>query len=362
MSGFYEGTSGQAEPVPHKLATHEDVVTDILVDKAQLSYDQPTSTWRSVIPIVPDLALNDLNNVTTAPNDDDVLSYDAASSTWVAASISAGAPIGLGGLTDVTLTAPSGGNYLTFDGLGGQWRNTQPIPASGTANHAVKWDAGANAYREAESVAFVPGGMTLFPRDSDMISGFTFQSDLPEGGWLLISREDGQSSGYPRFSLNTAAPNFRQAMAVDVFPDNGIHTQFTGADFYVGGGGNSSGAGNGFIGVHITTVDSQNVQLTCGGGGDLLVGTKSLTVRGSDVLFLADTGNAGVQAAAGELTLQAALAVVIESALSTTINDTVGVAKLSVATNLAFPNIPTSTAGLSAGDVYRVGSNLQIVE
>ena len=100
--------------------TLNNYATTGYVDAAVFSGDYNDLTNTPAIPGV----LNDLTNVNTAPNDGDVLTYDLATSSWLAAAPSGGGASALGDLTDVTLTGLSDGDLIRYNGTAGEWQNT----------------------------------------------------------------------------------------------------------------------------------------------------------------------------------------------------------------------------------------------
>jgi len=127
MTGFYEGTGGAIEPVPHDLNFHDDVYITGPLDGQILVYNADTGLWENADDTAGSVELQlgqltdvDLNTLA----DGQVIVYQATTQTWVNASPTGdgGGPIGLGELTDVTLTAPTQNDRLVYDG--GQWVNT----------------------------------------------------------------------------------------------------------------------------------------------------------------------------------------------------------------------------------------------
>ena len=63
------------------------------------------------------IALNDVTNVSAAsPNDNDVLTYDSATSSWVAEAAAGGGATSLDGLSDVAISSPSIAHTLRYNG------------------------------------------------------------------------------------------------------------------------------------------------------------------------------------------------------------------------------------------------------
>lgn len=125
MTGFYEGESNVATPVPHGLDGHEDVTVTNPLEGQILQYNEAQAKWLNVNDpsgSTPDLGLQDLNNVTDLypPNDGEVIQWSTASGEWQYA---ASDPLSanLNNLLDVTITAPQDNDTLIYES--GVWVN-----------------------------------------------------------------------------------------------------------------------------------------------------------------------------------------------------------------------------------------------
>lgn len=82
-------------------------------------------------PYIPPKPLNSASDVTiTTPSDGQVLKYDGTSSKWVNGAASGGSST-LSDLTDTTITTPSNGQVLTYDSTSSKWINANASSGGG---------------------------------------------------------------------------------------------------------------------------------------------------------------------------------------------------------------------------------------
>ena len=201
MTGFYEGTGGVQEPIPHTLDTHTDVTIIGVEDKDVLAYDADSGQWINSTVTVPDITLATLPDTDIPdPLDQQVLTFNGASNLWVAGTISpTGDPISINDLTDVTITDATNGDRLVYDG--GQWVNVDssqsvanPITVGNGADNS---DAGVilnSGTVEVEDTAYIQFQRNAV--DNYKISSFDYlganalvvDSALPDSGIVLKSK------------------------------------------------------------------------------------------------------------------------------------------------------------------------------
>jgi hypothetical protein len=127
MTGFYEGTDGIQQPVPHDLVTHEDVVFTTLANKDVVVYNDSTEQWENLPQLIPtDSLLNQIGDV-DAPNPtvNHILSWNGVDK-WVSAALSDGSILVQNDLDDTVITGPQEGEQIRY--TGGFWQN---IPGTG---------------------------------------------------------------------------------------------------------------------------------------------------------------------------------------------------------------------------------------
>lgn len=199
MTGFYEGTGGEATPVPHDLDTHTDATITTPTDGQIIVYEAVSGQWINVDDTAentPDLALEQLNNVTdTPPTDGALLQWSDASGEWINGA-SSGTGINLNDVLDVTITTPEENDALVYEG--GVWVNktttssiSNPIVVGDGADvtdAGVILNSGTTNGTDNSTVTFQHGGVEAFVIDS------TTTAD-PRGAILTIGNvsqyEDG---------------------------------------------------------------------------------------------------------------------------------------------------------------------------
>jgi hypothetical protein len=147
VTGFYEGTDGEQEPVPHDLDTHTDVTLTNPQEQDTLRYNYTTKLWYNAPPTSGvSLNLTDLDDVdTSGVVDGEVIVF--SSGVWVNAPQSGGGggAVKIDDLTDVDTSsiAPADNDVLVWDSLinGGSWVNSAYWPGDtftvGSTNSAV---------------------------------------------------------------------------------------------------------------------------------------------------------------------------------------------------------------------------------
>jgi hypothetical protein len=185
MTGFYEGTSGEQEPIPHSIENHIDVNVVTKTDKQILQYLVSSDEWVNA-DNKPELTLDELTDVIAgSPNTNDVIAFSGGN--WISAAVPGG-PIGLDGLTDVTLTTPTEGDTLKL--VGGVWVNVPDpvisnplIVGDGTGNAVIDLSAG-NINGNASIITMLAGGVKIWDMsytdgDNDLVFTNLLDVDLP---------------------------------------------------------------------------------------------------------------------------------------------------------------------------------------
>lgn len=139
--------------------------------------------------------LDDINDVdTTGVTDGQVISYDDATSTWLASDASAVAA--LDDLTDVTITTPANNQALVYNSAAGEWRNdqlslTQLEGISSELGDAI--DRQALVYDEASNQWIADGvGQVVIPvrnpsRDDSIAVGTVLKATGSQGDRILVA-------------------------------------------------------------------------------------------------------------------------------------------------------------------------------
>jgi hypothetical protein len=136
-----------------ELGELSDVNVTGVTDNQVLSYDAATDTWVPAIDAGGASELSDLSDVNTSlPSDGEVLIYSGgefvndniaiSNVTGLQAALDA-APDNLRELTDVTISTPADGDYLQYDSVSGEWQNSSLIIGRNGEQYTGNYDSEA---------------------------------------------------------------------------------------------------------------------------------------------------------------------------------------------------------------------------
>lgn len=129
-----------------------DVSSAAPVNGAALVYNSTTEMWGpAVISSESNITkLDDIPDVTApSPANNDVLSFDAASQTWIAKPQAYAGAISLDNLSDVVATTPSNNDSLVYDQVSGSWIAKQQLYTSAIADGVMSSALGGASSTDA---------------------------------------------------------------------------------------------------------------------------------------------------------------------------------------------------------------------
>jgi hypothetical protein len=364
MTGFYEGTGGEAGPLPHTIGYHEDVDLAELLDGAVLTWDIAQEKWYAGVPQVVDMELNDLINVNASPADLDVLSYQASTGLWQAASLAAGEPLPLNGLIDVVITPdpPTQRDVLFYDTVAGNWTNGLVID-EGTADGEIPvWNSSLQIWEAASSLTYDGGVLAVGGTVSAAVV------NAPVGGITTLTSD----------TVNTDVISASGALSINAV--DGL-TIAAGTDLdldFVNGTISASGLLLLESGAYTEITGGLETKLVSGGFDQIIANVGNTTIRypvsnigginlnSTGMRFYDINGDEAFNATAGRIRMfylggtQEAIWTDDEKVM---LQNNSGQTRLSIAASgrLKFNNLPDSATGLNSGEVYRSGTDLKIV-
>lgn len=274
-------------------------------------------------------------------------------------------------LHNVLITSPSNGQALVYDSANSVWKNSTisagGIGGSGTTNYISKWSSSSAL---TNSLLFDNGtnvgiGTTSPRAKLDIATGYAYA-----GGFWTVNESLG--GGFYFGDLDTGA----SYAFIGGVGNTGASSYLT---FYTNATEKMRILSNGNIGIGITSPDKKLEVYSSYSGNYTaqlkLFGSSSISGR---ALYLGSFANTGYITMGGTFangwttdttTAMAAIYMDSNSADSsiafatTTTNNSAPTERMRIKSSgvINFANVPTSAAGLSSGDVYRIGAALMIV-
>ena len=142
-----------------------------------LTYDESTSTWKSVEPLINEYALTDLTDISiSSPSNGEVLTYDDGQ--WINANPTGGAS-DLTDLGDVSISSATNGQVLKYDSTASKWVNAAESGGGGSSTLAGLSDVNVSSVQDSNVLAYdsstskwvpaiVSGGSTTLAGLSDV--------------------------------------------------------------------------------------------------------------------------------------------------------------------------------------------------
>ncbi len=295
----YNSTTGIWSPVvisgSHSITKLDDI-PDVAAaapnDNDVLSFDSASQTW---IPVPQNAGggggattLDGLTDVSAAtPSDNDVLSYDSASQTWIPAAPPAAGATTLDGLTDVVAPTPSNNDSLVFDQIAGTWVSKQQFYTSAISDGVMSSALGGASSMDAavwktKSIAQALDTI-LFP---DILPTYTIPT-ITLSGTVTGTREIGSALGQSLTSV--ATENDAGIYTAIAYRKNGTSVQVTASP---------TGVNTTDVAAQFGYADPNNPNKTYSTGytenGQIASGTTSWTVEGAYNAGLAKQNNKGV--------------------------------------------------------------------